>query len=88
MRARDKECEGACTRAASELVRLAGGFRSDILLEKDGLEVNGKSIMGVLMLAAECGSKLRIRANGDDAEAALEALSGLVKKGFEEMQGG
>ena len=79
---------GLHARPASELVRLAGGFRSEILLEKDGLEVNGKSIMGVLMLAAECGSKLRIRAEGEDAEAALEALSGLVKKGFEEMQGG
>lgn len=75
---------GLHARPASELVRLAGGFRSDILLEKDGLEVNGKSIMGVLMLAAERGSRLTIRVAGDDAPAALEALCGLVGRGFEE----
>lgn len=79
---------GLHARPASELVRMAGGFKSEILLEKDGLEVNGKSIMGVLMLAAECGSQLRIRAKGDDADQALTALSGLVKSGFEEMHGG
>ncbi len=79
---------GLHARPASELVRLAEGFKSEILLEKDGLEVNGKSIMGVLMLAAECGSQLRIRALGEDADQALVALSGLVERGFEEMQGG
>lgn len=79
---------GLHARPASELVRLAGGFRSEILLEKDGLEVNGKSIMGVLMLAAECGSQLRIRAAGEDADAALSALAGLVERGFEEMNSG
>ena len=53
-------------------------------MEKEGLEVNGKSIMGVLMLAAEHGSRLRIQASGSDAEEAVAALSDLVNRGFEE----
>lgn len=76
---------GMHARPAAELVKLAGSFRSDVRVEKDGMEVNGKSIMGVLMLAAERGSLLRISATGDDAEAAVEALSGLVGRGFGEM---
>ena len=75
---------GLHARPASELVKTAGRFRSDIRLEKDGLEVNGKSIMGVLMLAAECGAQLTIRAEGDDQEDAVDALSDLVRRGFEE----
>ena len=51
------------------------------------MEVNAKSIMGVLMLAAEMGSQLVIRANGDDAEDALTALAELIARGFEEMHG-
>lgn len=77
---------GMHARPAAELVKLAGSFRSEIRLEKDGMEVNGKSIMGVLMLAAECGSTLRISANGDDAEDAVAALSALVGRGFGEME--
>ncbi len=75
---------GLHARPASEFVKLAGRFRSEIRVEKEGLEVNGKSIMGVLMLAAECGSRLIIRADGADAPEAVEALSGLVQRGFEE----
>ena len=75
---------GMHARPASEFVKLAGRFRCDIRLEKDGLEVNGKSIMGVLMLAAEQGSRLVIRADGEDADAALTALAALVGRGFEE----
>jgi phosphocarrier protein len=78
---------GMHARPAAELVKLAGSFRSDIRVEKDGMEVNGKSIMGVLMLAAERGSSLRISASGEDAEDAVEALSGLVGRGFGEMDG-
>ncbi len=52
---------GMHARPASEFVKLAGTFQSEVRVEKDGLEVNGKSIMGVLMLAAECGSTLTIR---------------------------
>jgi phosphocarrier protein len=75
---------GMHARPASEFVKLAGSFTSEVWVEKDGLRVNAKSIMGVLMLAAECGSQLRIEANGDDADAALAALASLVQRGFEE----
>jgi len=72
---------------AAEFVRLAASFRCDLWLEKDGVEVNAKSIMGVLMLAAEKGSQLMIRAKGDDADDALTALGDLIAGGFEEMHG-
>jgi phosphocarrier protein len=75
---------GMHARPASEFVKLAGSFQSEVRVEKDGLEVNGKSIMGVLMLAAECGSTLTIRAEGTDAAEALVALTDLVRRGFEE----
>ena len=75
---------GLHARPAAEFVKLAGRFKAEVLVEKDGLEVNGKSIMGVLMLAAEHGSRLRIQASGSDAEEAVAALSDLVNRGFEE----
>ncbi len=75
---------GLHARPAAALVKMAGGFQSEIYLEKDGLRVNGKSIMGVLMLAAEQGSSLRITASGPDAKEALTALTDLVRRGFEE----
>jgi phosphocarrier protein HPr len=75
---------GLHARPAAQFVRLASSFASDILVSKDGLDVNGKSIMGVMMLAAECGSAIRIRASGDDAERALDALCTLVADGFGE----
>jgi phosphocarrier protein len=75
---------GLHARPAAQFVRLASSFASDILISKDGLDVNGKSIMGVMMLAAECGSAIRIRASGDDAERALEALCTLIADGFGE----
>lgn len=78
---------GFHARPAAEFVQLAGSFACEIWLEKDGLEVNAKSIMGVLMLAAERGSQLVIRADGNDAAEALEALADLVARGFEEMHG-
>lgn len=78
---------GMHARPAAEFVKTAGRFASDIRVEKDGLEVNGKSIMGVLMLAAERGSRLRLSAKGRDAEDAVNALSDLVRRGFEEMEG-
>jgi phosphocarrier protein len=76
---------GLHARPAAQLVRLASSFQSDVLLEKDGFSVNGKSIMGVMMLAAECGSTVMVRADGPDAEAALAAISELVAKGFGEQ---
>ncbi|MBT8398131.1 MAG: HPr family phosphocarrier protein [Gemmatimonadetes bacterium] len=75
---------GLHARPAAALVKLAGSFTAEIHVEKGGLQVNGKSIMGVLMLAAEQGSTLRFTASGDDSEEALEALTDLVKRGFEE----
>lgn len=76
---------GMHARPAAEFVKTAGRFSSHVTVEKDGLEVNGKSIMGVLMLAAEQGSRLRLSAQGGDAVEALEALAELVGSGFEEL---
>ncbi len=75
---------GMHARPAAALVKLAATFQAEIHVEKDGLQVNGKSIMGVLMLAAEMGSTLRITAAGPDADQALTALTDLVRRGFEE----
>jgi len=71
-------------RPAAEFVKVANKFQAHITVTKDGLEVNGKSIMGMMMLAAECGSSLLIKADGDDAEAAVTALLALVAAGFGE----
>ena len=79
---------GLHARPAAEFVKLASGFTCDVWVEKDGLEVNGKSIMGVLMLAAEVGSKLRLRTVGEDAEGALDALAELIARGFSAEQNG
>ena len=76
---------GLHARPAAEFVKTATRFKSAIHVTKDGLSVNGKSIMGVMMLAAERGSSMNIRAEGDDAEVAMEALLALVAAGFNEM---
>lgn len=75
---------GMHARPAAQLVRLASGFQANMELVKDEMAVNAKSIMGVMMLAAECGSTLRIRAEGPDAERAVEAMAALVATGFGE----
>ncbi|HEU4989706.1 MAG TPA: HPr family phosphocarrier protein [Gemmatimonadaceae bacterium] len=75
---------GLHARPAAQIVKLASGFRSEITLSRDGLEVNGKSIMGVMMLAAECGAQLLVRADGPDADQALDAIAQLVADGFGE----
>jgi len=75
---------GLHARAAAQLVRLANGFASEIRLAKDGMEVNGKSIMGVLMLAAPKDTKILIRAVGIDAEEALAAIGELIARKFGE----
>ena len=75
---------GIHARPAAEIVKTAARFTANILLEKDGLEVNGKSIMGVMMLAAECGSEVTIRADGTDAQAAVDALAALIAAKFGE----
>ncbi len=75
---------GLHARAASLFVQLANKFSSDILVQKNDQEVNGKSIMGILILAATQGSKITVRADGEDAKAAMEALGGLIDNGFGE----
>ncbi|HEX2573385.1 MAG TPA: HPr family phosphocarrier protein [Polyangia bacterium] len=69
---------GMHARAATKFVQLANRFKSDVSIEKDGQEVNGKSIMGVLMLAAAKGTRILVKCQGEDAGAALAALSQLV----------
>jgi phosphocarrier protein len=75
---------GLHARPAAEFVKLANRFSSDIRVRKEDVEVSGKSIMGVMMLAAECGSTITVSAAGDDAEAAIEAIRTLVASGFGE----
>jgi phosphocarrier protein HPr len=75
---------GLHARPAAEIVKLASRYESDITLVRDDLEVNGKSIMGVMMLAAEFGSSLLLRAAGPDAEQAVRALSDLIERKFGE----
>jgi phosphocarrier protein HPr len=76
---------GMHARPASELVKLASRFKSAVEIRKDDLAVNGKSILGVMMLAAECGSTVTIKTDGEDAEQAMAALLALVADGFHEM---
>lgn len=75
---------GIHARPAAEIVKAAGKFKSSITIVRDDLEVNGKSIMGVMMLAAECGATIVVRAIGDDAEAALDAVAAVVANKFGE----
>jgi len=75
---------GLHARAAAQLVQTAARFKADILVRKDDLEVNGKSIMGILMLAAPQGSRITLSIRGGDQEAALEALGKLIDDGFGE----
>ncbi len=75
---------GLHARPAAQFVKLASTFAASIEVVRDGLPVNGKSIMGVMMLAAECGSFILIRADGSDADRAVDALETLVTGGFGE----
>ncbi|HHL39032.1 MAG TPA: HPr family phosphocarrier protein [Deltaproteobacteria bacterium] len=75
---------GMHARAAASFVQVANSFDSDIYVKKDDQEVNGKSIMGILILAAPCGSTITIKAEGSDAENAVNALGDLVDRGFDE----
>ena len=75
---------GLHARPAAEIVKLAARYQSDIVVARDDLEVNGKSIMGVMMLAAECGSMLKLKADGPDADQALDALASLIGNKFGE----
>jgi phosphocarrier protein HPr len=75
---------GLHARPAAEMVKAASRFKSDITISREDLEVNGKSIMGVMMLAAEHGAMITLRASGPDADDALESLSALVASRFGE----
>ena len=75
---------GLHARPAAEIVKISAKFQSEVTLSRDGMEVNGKSIMGVMMLAAECGATLVLRAEGSDADAALDALADLILRKFGE----
>jgi phosphocarrier protein len=75
---------GLHARAAAQLVQAANRFRSEIHVEKDGMSVNGKSIMGVLTLAAAKGSSITVSCDGDDAETAMTALAKVIEGGFGE----
>ena len=75
---------GLHARACALFVKAASKYKAEILVARDDLEVNGKSIMGVMMLAAECGSTLILRAEGADADALLDALALLIQNRFGE----
>jgi phosphocarrier protein HPr len=75
---------GLHARPAAQFVRTAAQFTSSIELIRDGSSVNGKSIMGVMMLAAECGAVVTVRADGADEAAAVDALVTLIERGFGE----
>jgi phosphocarrier protein HPr len=75
---------GIHARPAAEIVKAAGKFKSSITIVRDDLEVNAKSIMGVMMLAAEFGSTIVLRATGDDADAALDSLTTVIANKFGE----
>ncbi len=75
---------GMHARPAAMFVRIASRYRCEIWVEKDGEEINGKSIMGLMMLAAGQGSKLRVRCEGADAQAALGELEQLIAGRFNE----
>lgn len=75
---------GLHARPAAEIVRAASRFTSEVTISRDDLEVNGKSIMGVMMLAAECGATVILRATGPDADQAVGALADLIAAKFGE----
>jgi phosphocarrier protein HPr len=75
---------GLHARPAAEVVKTAAKFKSEITIVRDDLEVNGKSIMGVMMLAAEFGATVTVRANGPDAQQAVDAITELIAQKFGE----
>jgi len=75
--------DGLHARPAAKFVKLASRFSCEVWVEKDDEEINGKSIMGLMMLAASQGSVIRVSTEGEDADAALEQICKLVNSGFE-----
>ena len=76
---------GLHTRPAASLVKLAAKYRSELFLERDGYRVNGKSIIGVMTLAAEQGARILLMVEGEDEQAALAALVDFFDRGFDEL---
>ena len=75
---------GLHARAAAQLVQTANRFGAEVQVSKDGAEVNGKSIMGVLTLAAAKGTEIVVACDGEDAPAAMAALASIIENGFGE----
>jgi phosphocarrier protein HPr len=75
---------GIHARPAAEIVKTAGRFKSNITIIRDDMEVNAKSIMGVMMLAAEQGARIILRADGPDEQAALDAIAAVIAAKFGE----
>jgi len=76
---------GLHARPSTQLANAAGGFDSDVQIAKDGLAVDAKSVLEILMLAAECGSELTVTAEGDDAEAAVAEVVRVIESRFGEL---
>lgn len=79
-----KNRSGLHTRPAAMLVKTAAKFQADFFIRKDSFEINGKSIIGVMTLAAEQGAVLTLRFDGPDENDAATAVSGLIERGFDE----
>lgn len=75
---------GLHARASAKLTKLAGSFRSDVFMSRNGRRVNAKSIMGVMMLAAGVGTDIQIETDGEDEQAAMDALVALINDKFGE----
>jgi phosphocarrier protein HPr len=75
---------GLHARASAKFVQLVGGFQADVRVEKDGVSVGGTSIMGLMMLAASPGCRIRVTAEGTEAEEAMDALEALIGSRFGE----
>jgi len=76
---------GLHTRPAATIVKIAAKYKSDFFIIKDGMEINGKSIIGVMTLAAEKGSELKLVFDGEDEKEAAEAIIDYFNRGFDEL---
>lgn len=76
---------GLHTRPAANVVKLTSKFKSDVYLLKDGMRVNGKSIIGVMTLAAEYGSSIRVQVEGEDEDLTMQKIEELFQSGFGEI---
>ena len=80
-----KNRAGIHTRPAAAVVKLAARYKSDVFLIKDGFEINAKSIIGVMTLAADQGSKLTLKVDGEDEALAVDNIKQLFEDGFNEL---